>query len=133
MPGATELLMALCDRDVRRAVVTTRSGRSAVPSLTQCGLLPLLDATVCGEDVTRHKPDPEPLLLALSRVGVEPARAVMVGDTPADIDAGRAAGTLTVGVDFGSFGPAIAQVSPDHVIGRLSDLLPVLGDRLPRP
>jgi HAD superfamily hydrolase (TIGR01509 family) len=131
MDGASELLAALRDLEVRRAVVTTRSARSALPSLERCGLRDLLDEVVCGEDVARHKPDPEPLMLALARVGVEPARAVMVGDTPADIDAGRAAGTLTVGVDFGSFGPAIAEVLPDAVISRLLDLLAALGDRLP--
>jgi pyrophosphatase PpaX len=131
MPGATGVLSALLDRGVRRAVVTTRSKRSSIASLERSGLLAWLEVVVSGEDVTRHKPDPEPLRLALLQLGVAPEHAVMVGDTPADIDAGRAAGVLTVGVTFGSAGPAIAASAPDAVIGHLDDLIPALDGRLP--
>jgi pyrophosphatase PpaX len=133
MPGAADLLTALRARNLRLAVVTTRSKRSSIASLERSGLLGFLDVVVSGEDVTRHKPDPEPLRLALSRLGVDPDRAVMVGDTPADVDAGRAAGVATVGVDFGSYGAAIADVSPDVVISGLADLMSALDGRLPHP
>ena len=129
MRGAAELLTALRERGVPRAVVTTRSRRSSIPSLDQAGLLSLLDTVVSAEDVSKHKPDPEPLRLAMSRLGVGPTGTVMVGDTPADVNAARAAGVFGVGVDFGSYGPAISDTSPDLVISRLVDLLPALDAR----
>jgi pyrophosphatase PpaX len=132
MSGASELLESLRARGLKVAVVTTRSQRSSTPSLERSGLLSLLDTVVSAEDVSRHKPDPEPLRVALARLGVSPARAAMVGDTSADVDAGRAAGVqVVVGVDFGSVGPAIADTNPDAVLSRLSDLIEVLGSRLP--
>ena len=132
MEGAADVLRALRQRGVRRAVVTTRSQRSSIGSLDRTGLLQLLDTVVSAEDVSRHKPDPEPLQLAMKRIGAEPLGTVMVGDTPADVNAGRAAGVYTVGVDFGSVGPEIADARPDAVIGRLADLFSVLDGRLPR-
>lgn len=130
MPGAGELLVALRERGILRAVVTTRSRRSSIPSLERTGLLPLLDTVVSAEDVSRHKPDPEPLLLAISRLNVAVEGTVMVGDTPADVNAARAAGVLSVGVDFGSYGPAIAECQPDLVISNLVELLPALDRRI---
>lgn len=59
-----------------------------------------LDAVlVCPHEIgtcTCRKPEPGMLLEALSRLGVEPARAVMIGDSPSDVEAGRRAGTRTV-------------------------------------
>jgi pyrophosphatase PpaX len=127
MPGARDLLESLRDRGIRRAVVTTRSGRSSNASLELAGLLPYLDTVVSAEDVARHKPDPEPLHLALARLDVAAARAAMVGDTSADVGAGRAAGVqLVVGVDFGCVGPSIADARPDVVISSLAALLTVI-------
>ena len=132
MPGADAVLGALRARGLKCAVVTTRSQRSSIASLSKAGLRPLLDTVVSAEDVQRHKPDPEPLVLALSRLEVPAERAAMVGDTPADVDAGRAAGVqLVVGAAFGSVGPAIAEARPDAVIGRLEDLFTALEGRLP--
>ena len=56
------------------------------------------------EDVTHAKPDPEPLLTALSRLGVEPAQAVYVGDTDIDMKTAAAAGVRGIGVTTGNFG-----------------------------
>jgi phosphoglycolate phosphatase-like HAD superfamily hydrolase len=66
--------------------------------------------------------------LALEELGRPPERALMVGDTPDDILAGRAAGTLTVGVTTGVFdAEALAAAGADHVIPRLDELLGLIG------
>ena len=52
---------------------------------------------------------------------------MMVGDTDADILAGRAAGVRTVGVTYGFHGKEVAAHAPDAVIDALADLLPLIG------
>jgi pyrophosphatase PpaX len=57
------------------------------------------------DDTARHKPDPEPILLALERLGAEPGDAAYVGDSPFDIGAARAAGVHAIGVTWGGIHP----------------------------
>jgi HAD superfamily hydrolase (TIGR01509 family) len=122
MPGAAQVLQRLRAGGIRIAVVTNRSARSSVASLEQGALLPLVDTVVSHEDVARQKPDPEPVRLALARLGVAPAEAVMVGDTAVDVIAGRNAGTHTVAVTFGFAGPRVAETAPDGLISHLDQL-----------
>jgi pyrophosphatase PpaX len=59
------------------------------------------DVVVTCDDTAAHKPDPEPILLALERLGVRPEDAAYVGDSPFDVGAARAAGVFAVAVSWG--------------------------------
>ena len=83
-------------------VVTSKVDASARRSLEHVGLLPLMDVIVGADACVRHKPDPEPVRLALSMLGYAPHESVYVGDTVHDIAAGNAAGVHTVGVAWGA-------------------------------
>ena len=126
MPGAGDLLAALRQRGARLAAVTNRSRQSSLASLDRVGLLASIETVVSSEDVARQKPDPEPVRLALGRLDVAPAHAVMVGDTVADVEAGRAAGARTIGLAAGFGGEALAASLPDAFVPALPDVLPVL-------
>jgi phosphoglycolate phosphatase len=69
------------------------------------------------------KPDPAVLVHLAAEIGQPPERGVMVGDSVADLEAGRAAGMLTVAALYG-FRPAqeLLAAEPDHVIHRVADL-----------
>ena len=58
-------------------------------------------AVVCGGETERRKPDPEPLLAGLEKLGVGPAEAAYVGDSPEDVAMAKAAGVFAVGVPGG--------------------------------
>jgi HAD superfamily hydrolase (TIGR01549 family) len=58
-------------------------------------------AVVCGGETERRKPHPEPLLAGLERLGVEPAEAAYVGDSPEDVAMAKAAGVFAVGIPGG--------------------------------
>jgi pyrophosphatase PpaX len=74
--------------------------------------------------VTRPKPDAEPVTLALSLLGVDRSRAVMVGDSPHDLQAGRAAGVATAAVTWGAFSLAeLLPCTPDHVLHHPSEFV----------
>ncbi|MFI9310634.1 HAD-IA family hydrolase [Streptomyces triculaminicus] len=92
VPGAADLVASLpADR---WAVVTSGTRRVAEARLGQLGMLPKVLVTV--DDITHHKPHPEPFLLAAERLGVNPSRCAVVEDSPAGLASGRAAGMTTI-------------------------------------
>lgn len=121
MPGALDVLARLKADGLRLAAVTNRARPSSLASLGRAGLLSNLDLVISADDVTRQKPDAEPVLVALRALEIPPSRAVMVGDTLVDIAAGRAAGVRTVAVSFGFGGASIAQEA-DALLHRLGEL-----------
>ncbi len=73
------------------------------------GLEPLFEVAMFHDDTSRHKPEPEPLLLAAERAGLVPGNVVYVGDSIHDVAAGRAAGMRTVSVLWGPFDRAVLE------------------------
>src|SRR5205823_1993417 len=65
------------------------------------GLADVIRECVCGSDVTEKKPHPAALQLCLSRLDVDPANAVYIGDSPEDVEMARAAGVYAVAVPGG--------------------------------
>ena len=82
------------------------------------------DLLVTADDVTNHKPHPEPLLRALERFAATPAEAIYVGDSTHDIVAGRAANIITAAAAWGPF-PRIEleELQPDYLLDEPGDLL----------
>lgn len=95
-PGAGALLAALRGAGVPVALVSS-SYRSLVDAVLATGAGPF-DLTLAGDEVRRGKPDPEPYLLAAQRLGAEPARCVVLEDSPAGVASGLAAGCGVVAV-----------------------------------
>ena len=91
--GADQLLAVLAQRAIPWAVVTSADAPLAAARLEAAGITPPLLVTV--DDVTRGKPDPEGYLLAAARLGVDPARCLVVEDAEPGLAAGRAAGAFT--------------------------------------
>ena len=83
---------------------------------------------VTGDDTVRHKPDPEPLQLALERLAADPAGAVYVGDSPFDIRAAKAAGIASVAVGWGRIHgrERLLAEQPDVFVERPEELLDAL-------
>jgi len=100
--GVPEMLEALTSAGVDLHVVTSKRRDTARLALAGVGIDHLIDVAGALEDTTRHKPDPEPLLAASRRVGVDPSTAVYVGDATVDILAARAAGMPGVAVTWGA-------------------------------
>ena len=86
------LLKRLRGSGVRVAVVTTDQREGTEEILRIMGIAHLVDHLVCGDDGFDWKPAPDMLLAACERLGVEPARTAVVGDTVADLTMGRQAG-----------------------------------------
>jgi phosphoglycolate phosphatase len=122
-PGACELLHALAER-YSLALVTAGTRSRVLDDLARGGIAGCFTAVVAASDVTRPKPDPEGLLLALDRLGVPPGAALYVGDADADADAARASGVAFVGIR-GRFNTFTAE-SGFPVLESIADLAALL-------
>jgi phosphoglycolate phosphatase len=102
---AAGVLATMRVRGVSTAIVSTKYRYRIESILAHAGLDGAVDVIVGGEDVTRHKPDPEGLRRALDGLGVDGADALYVGDHPVDGHAAARAGVRFVrvltGEDFG--------------------------------
>jgi HAD superfamily hydrolase (TIGR01509 family) len=98
LPGARELLLALKEAGIPRAVgsSTPRGNLDALFAAT--GLNAFFDAVVCGTDVTHGKPDPEVFLKGAAILGLAPHRCIVIEDAFAGIEAARSGGMKVVGV-----------------------------------
>jgi len=99
--GMREALEGLRDRGFTMGVVTSKVEWAARECYEYYGLGEFLGVQVFHDDTARHKPDPEPLLLAAAKGGLTVDRTVYVGDSIHDMAAGNAAGMRTIGALWG--------------------------------
>jgi HAD superfamily hydrolase (TIGR01509 family) len=95
-PDAVAAVADLQVRGVRVGVASSSVRERLDRTLARAGLA--FDVTVAGDEVEHGKPAPDMFLLAAERLGVDPARCVVVEDSPPGVAAGRAAGMRTLGV-----------------------------------
>lgn len=122
--GVSEVLGALKAAGRRLGIVTSKSSDTTAMAFRAVGLREHFDVVVTASDTTEHKPSPAPLHLCLDRLGAQAEGSLYVGDAPADIAAGRAAGMATAAVAWGVFGrEALLAAGPDYWLGEPRELL----------
>jgi len=122
-----ELVKPLRAAGLRTAVATTKKTMTAERVLAGLGLAQHFDLILGTEPPMPHKPAPDLLLACAARLGCDPRRGLMIGDTERDVLAGRAAGMRTVGVTYGVLGAHGLQPHlPDHLIDRFAELWPLI-------
>lgn len=122
-PGMVDVIRLARRTGWRVGVFTGKGRRGAIYTLEQLNLWPYIGCLVSSDDVSRPKPDPEGICLALTQMDLRPDRLLFVGDAPADIAAGLAAQVHTAAALWGSFDrAATAAARPPIVCERVSDL-----------
>lgn len=126
--GVEALIAAIEQRGACWGVVTNKPGWLARPLLQQMGWSARSAALVAGDCLPTRKPDPAPVLHACALAGVVPQRCLYVGDDLRDIQAGRAAGMLTVAAAWGYLdGEDPHDWAADWVAESAADLYRCLG------
>src|SRR4051812_17208838 len=109
--GVGDMLAELHGRGRRLAVATGKARRGLDRALAQTGLASWFEATRCADEGFA-KPHPGMLLMLLEMTGVDPAHAVMVGDTTHDLELAANAGVDAVAVTYGAHAPALLETRP---------------------
>ena len=126
IPGCAEQLQRIVKSGLTAAIVTSTPRRNISAKLepfAQQGLAHLFKAVINADDTDRVKPAGDPLIECCRRINTAPAKCVYIGDTRTDIQAGKAAGTYTVGVLTGfDDQDTLRAERPDAVIDSISEL-----------
>jgi len=114
LPQAREAVI-LASKHATLGVVTTKTGKYSIELLEYMGLMDYFDVLIGREDVEHPKPHPEPILKALSKMQNVTNKLWMIGDTPMDIEAAKAAGINSVAVTCGYADKKLLLVHTDNV------------------
>jgi phosphoglycolate phosphatase len=125
-PGAHDLLGSLQAQGIPLAICTNKAEPVALVALKALGIADYFGSIIGARETLAKKPDAAMVLAALAPYAVSPVRAVMVGDSPADYGAGRAAGTKVALVDFGYSRVPVRELGADAVVSSLAELEGVL-------
>ncbi|MEM7304015.1 MAG: phosphoglycolate phosphatase [Pseudomonadota bacterium] len=100
-PDCIEVLKYFFERDIPIGCVTNKPRQFTSPLLEKLDLSQYFSALVCGDDLEKKKPEPEPVLEAIRQLNGEPSKGYMVGDSETDILAAKRAGAGAIYVSYG--------------------------------
>ena len=121
-PSVAATLERLRDAGIPLAVCTNRTDASTRRLLAHFRIDSHIQAVLAGDRVARIKPDPGHLREALAALGAQPERAVMVGDSAADVDSARGAGIAVVATAYGYSPVPAHDLGANAVIDDFADL-----------
>jgi phosphoglycolate phosphatase len=126
-PGVVEGLQAMRRRGLRLACITNKPADFTEPLLRDIGLAPYLDLVLSGDSLPRRKPDPLPLLRCAQVFGVPASHLLMIGDSPNDTRAARAAGCPVFCVPYGYRGTlGVHELDCDAIVPALLDSMKLI-------
>lgn len=126
-PGVIPGLERMRAARLRLACVTNKPASFTLPLLEATGLSGYFELVVSGDSLPKKKPDPLPLLYVARQFALAPARLLVLGDSPVDTGAARAAGCPVFCVPYGYRGTlAVQELDCDAIVPMLSDLLDLI-------
>ena len=121
-PGAMAAVAALAEAGIPSGICTNKPEALAETLLRSLGVREAFGALVGADTLAVRKPDPEPLRETARRLGGDPARCLLVGDSDTDRKTALAAGVPCVLVEFGPSGEDMAALAPEALIGGFGEL-----------
>jgi pyrophosphatase PpaX len=124
--GVRSTLAELARRDYALGLVTSKSRSIGEKGLRLIGAVDAFRVAVYQDDTERHKPHPDPLWLALDRLGLRdrPDQVLYVGDSTHDVRAGHAAGVRTAAALWGPFpSDSLRALTPDYTLANIREVL----------
>jgi pyrophosphatase PpaX len=122
--GMEDVLAELKQEGRQLGIVTAKRRRTVALAFQHVPIEHLFDVVVGSDDTERHKPEPEPILHALERLGASPEDAAYVGDSPFDMRAARTAGVHAIAVTWGGIHQRerLEAEEPDAVVDTTEEL-----------
>lgn len=122
-PGFEALMNGLREAGFKVAAFTSAARSRTDIALDTLDIRHYFDAIICGDELTKPKPDAEGIKILATRLDVKLPEVIVVGDAVHDIESGKNAGVLTIAITHG-FGTmeALEEANPDYTVGNLQDL-----------
>jgi len=122
--GAAETIFGLKDRGFQLGIVTSGTQRRVTREISQLNLNEIFDVVICNEHISQKKPHPEGLNKAMAAIGCQSSGCSYIGDAPEDIQMGKQAGVLTIGVQSAyPTSRLLQEEGPDIHLKTISELL----------
>jgi len=128
-PGVTELLHWMKERGILSAVASAKTWKVTSEHLKHASIYDLFDVVIGGDMVSRNKPEPDSFLKAAEMLGVLPEECMVIGDTPSDMQAAKAAQMTSVFVPDLIQADAEINSLADVQICRIDNIIEILEGR----
>ena len=126
-----DTLKELKEMGLKLACVTNKTARFTNPLMETAGLAPYFDFIASGDTFSDMKPSPIPLLETAKKMGIDPEKTWMIGDSINDISAGKQANFKTVAVSYGYAGQCtMAELNATYTLNSLPELVALIQNEI---
>ena len=126
-PGVSDTLARLHDMGIAMSVASSRQSQSLLLFLENMGVLKYFPYVLGSDNVTKHKPDPEPVLKTLRELNYDPKDVIVVGDMPVDVAMAHGADVRAIAVTFGNATrEELIEAKADYIIDDFKQILDII-------
>ena len=126
-PGVSETLAKLDAMGIKMSVASSRQSQSLLLFLERMGVLKYFPYVLGSDNVTKHKPDPEPVLKTLRELHYDPKDVIVVGDMPVDVAMAHGADVRAIAVTFGNATrEELVEAKADYIIDDFKQILEII-------
>lgn len=127
-PGVSDTLASLDNMGIKMSVASSRQSQSLIYFLESMGIIKYFPYVLGSDNVTKHKPDPEPVLKTLRELDYNPSEVMVVGDMPVDVAMAHGADVRAIAVTFGNATrEELVEANADYIIDDFTRILEIVG------
>lgn len=126
-PGVSDTLARLDAMGIKMSVASSRQSQSLLLFLERMGIANYFPYVLGSDNVSKHKPDPEPVLKTLRELDYSPSDVLVVGDMPVDIAMAHGADVRAIAVTFGNASrEELVEAQADYIIDDITKILDII-------
>lgn len=126
-PGVSDTLARLDAMGIKMSVASSRSSPSLLLFLERMGIANYFPYVLGSDNVSKHKPDPEPVLKTLRELDYSPSDVLVVGDMPVDIAMAHGADVRAIVVTFGNASrEELVEAKADYIVDDFTHILDIV-------
>lgn len=126
-PGVSDTLASLDKMGIKMSVASSRQSQSLIYFLESMGVSKYFPYVLGSDNVTKHKPDPEPVLKTLRELDYSPSEVIVVGDMPVDVAMAHGADVRAIAVTFGNAThEELVEANADYIIDDFTRILEIV-------
>ena len=124
--GVLDLLTYLKSKQMKIGIVTTTHRELSIKILKSTKIIKFVDVLMTRDDVSKLKPDPEPIFMALKQLNLQRDECIMIGDHPNDIIAAKKAGVKVIAVINAHNKEELQKHNPDWILSDIRDVKKII-------